>query len=754
MTKKYLSFLFTLLLFLAVQGVFATTRYWVGASGGSYSVATNWNTQSNGLGTSGTPINTDDIVIDRSTSIIIDGTYLPSSLWVTNNAIVVFTTTASRTYTIGGGSVSPAFKIEAGSTLNVQGTAAITIEMASASAAHIFGTLDFTGTSSKMNYSTGPLSGTTTIKTGGKLRYGGVSANGTGSTTSFFMDSASVYEIYKNGGSVPTGSYNPNSLILITGSVANLPTLLMNTSTGSYGNIEFNAPLSTNTTVGFNNNYTFNNFTITNDGSGKCVFSTSTVNSYSLTINGNLTLAPGTTLDINRGASGSQATTIFLKGNLRDSGLITESNGNTGSVIEFGGTQNANIICVSGGITNDVSVKMNKTSGKIIALSDIELPNSPNALLTLASGNIDMKANNKVLYVQNPSSGSIPVSSAGSHIIGKLKRSANQSVGYDFPISNNDAQWAKATITPSNTTLTQWTMEFITPNPFVSSGLTPGIIDEVSNYYWDVTASGTASPSMNFIKLYYDGLSNASVFIPSQVKVVRWDGSWWDNMGGNNASGNVASTLGTSGTAAPADPIVAFGPFTLGGISNTLPVTLEYFNGARLGNAHKLSWKVNCTGTPGVQMTLERGVDSRNFNSIYSFYANVDDCRSAFEKTDLAPLRGVNYYRIVLTDLDGRKTFSRIIVLNNMQEAMSASVAVYPNPSAGNAVVSLSVASKTEGKIVITDNVGREVKSINITLSEGSNQLPVDISSLSAGIYNVTVITNQGERFTTKLIRN
>jgi hypothetical protein len=92
----------------------AGTIYWVGTTG-NYSDGANWNTQSNGSGTSGAPVNTDDIVIDRNATITIDGTFSPSSVWIINNAVVNFTNSAaSFTYTIGGSiTVSPAFKSKA-----------------------------------------------------------------------------------------------------------------------------------------------------------------------------------------------------------------------------------------------------------------------------------------------------------------------------------------------------------------------------------------------------------------------------------------------------------------------------------------------------------------------------------------------------------------------------------------------------------------------------------------------------------------
>ena len=130
------------------------------------------------------------------------------------------------------------------------------------------------------------------------------------------MLGGSTYEVYKNGGSFPTGTYDEGSLILNTGAVANPALFNMNSSVGSYGSYEFNSPGYTNTTNGFNQNISVSNFKLTDDGSGKWVFSTSNSTSYTLTVNGDLTQDANTTIDINRAASGSQATVLAFKGSL------------------------------------------------------------------------------------------------------------------------------------------------------------------------------------------------------------------------------------------------------------------------------------------------------------------------------------------------------------------------------------------------------------------------------------------------------
>ncbi len=745
--------IYTLIIILfSASNLFAATKYWVGTIG-NYSSGTNWNTMPDGSGTSGAPVNTDDIVIDRNASITIDGTYFPSSVWVINNAIVNFiNTSTAKTYTIGGGSVSPSFKIEGGAILNVTGTGSITLEMFSGNA-EIYGILDFTGNNSKMNYNV--LATTTRIKTGGKIRYGALSSNGVGTTTSFFMESGSTYEVYKDAGTFPTGTFDANSLLLNTGAVANAASFSMNSAAGSYGNYEFNSPGYTGTSLGVNQNTTFNNFTLTNDGSGKWIFSTSPSSIYTLTVNGNLSISGGSTFVINNATSGNVLTTLLVKGNINNNGLITEAIGNVGSVIEIGRNTSSTFSSVANGITNDVNMKMNKSAGILTALTDINLPNSPNAQLTLTNGNIDVLTNNKILFIQNPAATALITGSAASHIIGKLKRSSNQLSGYIFPVSNDGIQIAKATITTNNNNATDWTVEFIPTNPNANAGLTPAVIDIVSNYYWNISRTGTTPADAGFLTLYYSGLTTSSVLIPSQVKIVHWNGTTWDNLGGVDGGGSVDNTLGSTGGTAPADPITTFSPFAIAGILGTLPISIEYFNGTKNITSNKLSWKINCSGNSNVRVTLEHSTTNNNFQPIYSLNANALQCLQPFDRTDFNPSAGINYYRLKVTDENGKINYSKIIGLLNKESGVEL-LGILPNPVSNNetTILSLSAAKKTVFHFVITDMNGKQIYKDFKTLVAGNNQLTLNLPVLSSGSYVLAGVTDEGLKVSLQFIKN
>lgn len=732
----------------------ALTRYWVGTTG-NYGVAANWNTLPDGSGTPGVPFNTDDIVIDRNATITIDAAYSPSSLWIVNNAVVNFTTSGiAKTYTIGGGVVSPAFKINAGCTLNILGTSAITIVMFSGTA-EIFGTLDFSGSGAKMDYFSG---GVTRIKNGGVIRYGGLSSNGTGTVATLFAEAGSTYEIYKNAGLFPTGTYDPNSLLLNSGAIDIPAALTMGTSTGSYGNYEFNSPGYSGTTIGINNNCTVHDFSISNTGTGIWTLSTNgSTTYYTMTVNGNLHTAPGTILSINNFAANTLGAKLLIKGNFINNGLITETNNNTWSLIELGGSSSSTFSTVENGITNDVSLKINKSSNaSVMALSDITLPNSISAFLTISNGNLDMLTNNKTLFVQNPIHAAVLGGYASSHIIGKLKRRSNEaSCCYDFPVSNNATQMAKVSIWTSSTDETEWTVDFLPVNPNAFNGLTPGSIDKVTNYAWNITRSGVTPSDADFLFVYYDGLTQPLLELPAQAKVVQWNGSLWNSLGGSNTLGYIKSTLGSTGATAPGDPITSFGNFALGGVIGVIPINIEYLKGGKSNNNHILSWKVNCTSSRNITLELERSGDGRKFNNIYSITADYVRCLEPFERIDNDPLPGINYYRLKVTDMDGKTSYSNTIAILNKKTGLEV-LSLSPNPVTADNNIILNIASAQDDKveIVVSDVNGKIVfLQHNVAIIPGSNQLPIELPNLAAGNYHLTVITSKKNKTTLQFVK-
>jgi Secretion system C-terminal sorting domain len=167
-----------------------------------------------------------------------------------------------------------------------------------------------------------------------------------------------------------------------------------------------------------------------------------------------------------------------------------------------------------------------------------------------------------------------------------------------------------------------------------------------------------------------------------------------------------------------------------------LPIAVNYLNGYKQGNNHLLNWKVTCAGTPRVTMQLERSADGRNYSTINTITADAARCAQPFDHTDANPLKGMNYYRLKNTDVDGYVTYSTTIALLNAVKGFDMTVS--PNPVVGDEF-KLNVASAQAGNmhISIFDMQGRLVQRQAIALIAGFNNVPVKVDNLPAGSYTI-----------------
>ena len=257
-----------------------------------------------------------------------------------------------------------------------------------------------------------------------------------------------------------------------------------------------------------------------------------------------------------------------------------------------------------------------------------------------------------------------------------------------------------------------------------------------------VAGGANSDPNRANVKItQFHGVATTSPSTPGNYPGVRvlinpgaanvfWNGSYWEI---------TFSVTGFSGF------------YVHTNFANTpLPVAVNYLTGKRSGNNHLLNWKVTCTGSAGVTMTLERSADARNFTGIHTIAATALRCQQPFDHTDTDPLKGMNYYRIKIIDADGKITYSTTVALLNAVKGFDI-ISIAPNPVVDDNF-KLNVASAQAGKmdIAIFDMQGRLVNTQTVSLVAGFNSLPVNIASLAPGSYTIRAATPDEQ---TKIIR-
>jgi hypothetical protein len=152
-------------------------------------------------------------------------------------------------------------------------------------------------------------------------------------------------------------------------------------------------------------------------------------------------------------------------------------------------------------------------------------------------------------------------------------------------------------------------------------------------------------------------------------------------------------------------------------------------------------------------MSLQRSGDGRSYTDLYTENVDASRCLESFSFRDGMPLGGKNYYRLALKDIDGRITYSQIVML---AKAISGTTlaSVYPNPAFGESVTAEVVAENTIGsEILMTDILGRVVKRMQTRLSPETNKVQLDVNGLPAGSYHIILHDADGNKSVLPLIK-
>jgi len=178
--------------------------------------------------------------------------------------------------------------------------------------------------------------------------------------------------------------------------------------------------------------------------------------------------------------------------------------------------------------------------------------------------------------------------------------------------------------------------------------------------------------------------------------------------------------------------------------SGPLPVSLIYFNCSLPVNDNvKIIWgtsmEINCS-----YFTIERSFDGNSFTAV----ATVNGNGTTFLSHDYSVMNDVSnvtspiiYYRLKQVDGDGKKYYSKVIILNVGEQTKS--LLVSPNPFKSYLNINLEW-SKNEGAVLnVLDAAGKKRLVKDILLVRGYNNIKVDeVHVLLPGVYILQIISS------------
>lgn len=194
-----------------------------------------------------------------------------------------------------------------------------------------------------------------------------------------------------------------------------------------------------------------------------------------------------------------------------------------------------------------------------------------------------------------------------------------------------------------------------------------------------------------------------------------------------------ASIVGTIG--------VAISDFAVSTSNAVLPVTLTAFKLEKVARTSQLTW-VTKTEVNNEHFIIERSTDGVHFQAlsgiIKSKAVNGNSVQQlTYQFTDVLPLKGINYYRLLQVDKDGAKKNSNVLSAAFEEQV---TIKVFPNPAKNQLHVS---AKNHEAKTInsrLVDATGKIILAKQEKISAGSINNSYNISHLAPGTYYLVLL--------------
>ena len=246
------------------------------------------------------------------------------------------------------------------------------------------------------------------------------------------------------------------------------------------------------------------------------------------------------------------------------------------------------------------------------------------------------------------------------------------------------------------------------------------------------TVFNGVSNNTSFYYIKKDSLENSFVpfsFVPDNFtyKIEILGNKIWDA----SSNGLFYMSLSDLPGISPADDTAAI----------PLPVQFILFNAKCEGNKVPVTWKT-AQEQNSSHFNIERSPDAIHWTAIGNLpAAGNSSIERSYSFTDNSPVQN-GFYRIAEHDLDGRVQYTSIL-----QSSCSATdvFSTWPNPVRDRVFINIVTGEESRATIKLFDSKGALVKVQAATVLIGNNQLSIDMKSLAAGVYSLSVVWNNGQ---------
>ena len=163
-------------------------------------------------------------------------------------------------------------------------------------------------------------------------------------------------------------------------------------------------------------------------------------------------------------------------------------------------------------------------------------------------------------------------------------------------------------------------------------------------------------------------------------------------------------------------------------ISQPLSIKLDQFIAMNSGAVNRIYWST-LSEEPNDRFLLQRSPNGSDFETVHQTGANSKPSR--YRYTDFLPLKGINYYRLLIKNGGNNIAYSRTVAVTS--ENARFDIAAFPNPVMEDLIVKVS-GWRPDASIQITDITGRVIR----TVVANSSIQRINMNDVAAGVYLVT----------------
>lgn len=186
-------------------------------------------------------------------------------------------------------------------------------------------------------------------------------------------------------------------------------------------------------------------------------------------------------------------------------------------------------------------------------------------------------------------------------------------------------------------------------------------------------------------------------------------------------------------------PDMGYAEFNFGG---PVPIKLVDLSVKENNNGTNLLQWTTATESNSDYFDIERSSDGSFFQPIGRINASgFSTIAINYFFTDMAPLKGINYYRLLMMDKNGITEYSKIVSINNKEKDKAAITYVDLSSRSKTARIKMYSPVSQKAGIAVIDMSGRNILNMDINLQKGINAITQNIPALVNGIYYIKLLT-------------